>query len=77
MPPILFVGSPLTGAEIRQWRGDPPPEPYVVRGHNDLAVTLPTDRPPLGVPRNELGWHAYEGVRGPVYRWRGWLADGR
>lgn len=76
VPPILFVGGPLTGAEIRRWRGDPSPELYVVRGHDDLAATLPTDRPPLGVPRDELGWYAFEDVRGPVYRWQGWLSDG-
>ena len=75
--PILFAGGPLAGAEIIEWRGDPSPELYVVRGHDDLAATLPTDRPPLGVPRDELGWYAYEDVRGPVYRRQGWLSDGR
>lgn len=74
-PPILFAGGPFSGEQVTELWGEPSPELYVIRGHDDLAATLPTDRPPLGVPRDDLGWYAYEDVRGPVYRWQGWLAD--
>jgi hypothetical protein len=72
--PILFVGGPLAGAVISEWRGDPSPELYVVRGHDDLAASLPTDRPPYGISREELGWYAFDNGPLGAYRWQGWLS---
>lgn len=75
VPPIMFMGGPLEGAQITEWRGDPSPELYVVRGVHGTSRTLPMDRPPLGVPREELGWYAFEDVARPAYRWQGWLGE--
>jgi|WetSurMetagenome_2_1015567.scaffolds.fasta_scaffold00233_33 hypothetical protein len=70
---IPFVGGPLAGAVISEWRGEPSPELYLVRGHDDLAASLPTDRPPCGIPREELGWYAFDDSSLGAYRWQGWL----
>jgi len=68
---ITFIGGPLAGVTVGKWRGEPSPELYVIRRGG--VVSLPTDRPPHGIPREDLGWYAFDDGPHGAYRWQGWL----
>jgi hypothetical protein len=73
--PIAFIGGPLAGATILEWCGRPSPEMYVVRRDDGFTASLPASRPPCGIPRENLGWYAFDRGSPSVYRWQGWLGE--